>query len=161
VSLAAQVSLLATRVATEFKSVRSAIALKADAAGLTDSGWVDFTCGTGTGMFAGATAPTVCRYRVLNGWVTVQISRTVIVAEADTAAADYATNSRVTGASAVPTVARPSAGPINTYQLGSLHDVPVTCAISSAGSVFVVGGGLRSYVVGDLLDVQFVYPKSA
>jgi hypothetical protein len=123
-----------------------------------DTGWVDFTCGSGTGMFAGTTGITLCRYRILNGYCTVQIARTVLVAEVNTSNANWS-NDQVTANNALPSVARPTlTGLTNMYGYGNIVDVPATVAISSIGTVFTVGGGLRSFAVGELFQCSITYP---
>lgn len=126
--------------------------------GSTDTGWVNFTAGTGTIHFAGSTGVTFARYRILNGWCTVQLSRTVLVANDNSASGGNYSNANATASGALPAAARPASSGPNIITMGRMDDTPVTMALTPGGQVILVGGVARAWNVGDPMDVQFVYP---
>lgn len=127
-SLASQVNLMATRIGQEIKAVRAAYRLK------VDTGWVNMT----NTMTAGGT----CRYRVVDGWICVQLdgSATTVSGTALTI---------VTAANGIPTAYRPSVqmrgGAYFSAFAGNL-------TVGSDGSISVVqsSGANRTTVAGSI-----------
>lgn len=123
-------------------------------AGLTDSGWVDFTATAGTAPFASA-ATLRAQYRKVGSLVHVRISKAMTAARDVSASTNgNFANVDVLGDGSLPAEARPG---IASHGQGRIDDSDAGLAVLPTGGVVWYGGLPRAYVSGAILNADFVY----